>query len=389
MCSVIAANLIVLLPLFTHALAKQNRTDDAQDFVDQVVDRLASKLIDKLFDHGLTASRLHHTGMAAPNPGQLIRPRFTSHLPSLFRPQQFTPTQARNFWQSTQPARVGQLHAVEESKVPTEALEIAEDAQSEPSSIRNEFFDDVKNVEDVKYAQDIEDGDEPRLRSEGPKYGNVEGIHLGDHKAEGYIRLWKPAQGYGFVDSSDGGETLFCHFSQLLGGVPADKVKEGDMVKYVKKFNKIKKDWHATKLRLVTGRGLVVSEDALRGFGYIDADDPEEIKPYSGLYFEFPKDETVNDRWKRIKKWARPTTPRRLRNKILVNGRWEDIPEKDPERYQEVTYVRQHMADYKLAFRYEGRLPARVYEGVHPLDMGLNPMKNYNTPPPSLSKDSQ
>ena len=55
-------------------------------------------------------------------------------------------------------------------------------------------------------------------------------------KSQGMAKLWT-AKGYGFIAPDDGGEDLFCHFSQIEDG---NALQQGTVVHFVKQFDEAK-----------------------------------------------------------------------------------------------------------------------------------------------------
>ena len=55
-------------------------------------------------------------------------------------------------------------------------------------------------------------------------------------KVQGIARLWT-AKGFGFIAPDDGGEDLFCHYSQILDG---NALQHGAVVHFVKQFDELK-----------------------------------------------------------------------------------------------------------------------------------------------------
>jgi cold shock CspA family protein len=50
---------------------------------------------------------------------------------------------------------------------------------------------------------------------------------------EGTVRRWNSEKGFGFISPNDGGDDLFCHFSQIKDG---NALREGTTVHLVKKY---------------------------------------------------------------------------------------------------------------------------------------------------------
>ena len=73
--------------------------------------------------------------------------------------------------------------------------------------------------------------------------GGVEGP-LPEGKAQGLALRWNE-KGFGFIKPDDGGEDLFCHFSQIEDG---NALREGTTVHYVKQYDEMKGKDRAVKV---------------------------------------------------------------------------------------------------------------------------------------------
>ena len=69
----------------------------------------------------------------------------------------------------------------------------------------------------------------------------------------GTMKTWKIAKGFGFIVPDDGGDDVFCHRDDLVGG--SGSVQEGDKCTFNVEFLERKGKYHATFCQKVDGKG--------------------------------------------------------------------------------------------------------------------------------------
>eukprot|EP00930_Biecheleria_cincta_P031832 TRINITY_DN2207_c0_g1_i1.p1 TRINITY_DN2207_c0_g1~~TRINITY_DN2207_c0_g1_i1.p1 ORF type:complete len:227 (-),score=29.40 TRINITY_DN2207_c0_g1_i1:44-724(-) len=69
----------------------------------------------------------------------------------------------------------------------------------------------------------------------------------------GKLLRWNADKGFGFIQTDDGGEDLFCHVSDLLDG--DGSVRDGDQVSYIKVLHQANGKWRAVDVARAGGRG--------------------------------------------------------------------------------------------------------------------------------------
>jgi cold shock CspA family protein len=386
--------------------------------METAVDKLATKLLNKLFNHMLTMSPLRGAGMSEGH--ALLRrpgaPSLMIHSPSVLPLHRQLPLAAlsqgstgafhSSQLETSQPfAKVGSIwlpsvgHSIQASmfdklltgKVAAEGEAAGEDSSSDGktkfvASASNcldngkrfhgfikkfavekgfgfidcdEFLDRFGRdiFLDEQHIGEFKVGDAVSFMVFEKRSGKMEAVSLSkdthlteDDRSEyqegpvpgnGWVVYWNRDKGYGFVQPSDGSETIFCHCRELLDGIQPEQVNVADLVTFEKWYSKRRKQWHGFQVRLEMGDGVVTSRDNNGGFGIIE---PKEGGG-PGVYFKFP-----------------PVGGKRV-DPNPEKFPWS-IPEyqapQDDNTGQEVTYVLQ-FDDLRRNWMYGGRIPARLY----------------------------
>merc|ERR1719148_526757 len=81
-------------------------------------------------------------------------------------------------------------------------------------------------------------------------------------RSTGQVRRWTNDRGFGFIAPDDGGEDLFCHFSNIVGG---NALIQDGQVEFVKVYDDRKGKERAEQ---VTGSGVTTNEGGGGGGGY-------------------------------------------------------------------------------------------------------------------------
>ena len=80
-------------------------------------------------------------------------------------------------------------------------------------------------------------------------------------RSTGVVRRWTNDRGFGFIAPDDGGEDLFCHFSNIVGG---NALIQDGQVEFVKVYDERKGKERAEQ---VTGTGVTSNEGGGGGLG--------------------------------------------------------------------------------------------------------------------------
>eukprot|EP00746_Dinoflagellata_sp_MGD_P079033 gnl/MRDRNA2_/MRDRNA2_31573_c0_seq1.p1 gnl/MRDRNA2_/MRDRNA2_31573_c0~~gnl/MRDRNA2_/MRDRNA2_31573_c0_seq1.p1 ORF type:complete len:430 (+),score=76.53 gnl/MRDRNA2_/MRDRNA2_31573_c0_seq1:120-1409(+) len=401
-----SVNFIVLVCLLSHVLAEQSYVSNTQDGMDAIVDKLANKLVSKLFNQVLKASPLGHVSIAQriPQHNAVARhpsmPSFTFQPAPLHLAMSQQSIKAGNIWlprigHSMQAPMFGKLHDGKLAAEEDSAGMVAEDdAAGSPDSTTPYNPPDSKCIDngkrfhgfikmfkeeagfgfihcdetrerfardiflDIAYKEGFKVGDPISFRIFEKKNGKTEAVslssetHLTHEEAveyqkgpvaeTGWFKFWKSEKGFGFIQPSDGSESVYCKSENILDGVMPDQVNVADLVTYEKWYSSRKKQWHAFNVHLEKGRGVVRTKDYAAGFGYI-----EPSEGGAPLYFRFAPIKTTArvDPQNEKHPWSIPEYAR--------------TP--DDETGKEVTYVKQ-FNDLKMGWMFAGREPARLYQ---------------------------